>query len=85
MKLRLISQNKATNILPTSLYRTYITYGFLKLKSVKEKSVSTDDCVQYHVIKVNSDLLNDELVKSSIYQHNTHKSTVGGTLIDLNE
>lgn len=65
VKLRLISQNQGTNLLSTSLYRTYIIYDFFKLRSVKKKSVSTDDHVQYHVMKVNSDLLNDELVKSS--------------------
>lgn len=65
MKLRLISQNKGTNLLPTGLYRTHSIYDFFKLRSVKKKSVSTDDRVQYHVVKINSDLLNDELVKSS--------------------
>lgn len=65
MKLRLISQNKGTNLLSTSLYRTHSIYDFFKLRSVKKKSVSTDDRVQYHVVKINSDLLNDELVKSS--------------------
>lgn len=65
VKLRLISQNKGTNLLSTSLYRTHSIYDFFKLRSVKKKSVSTDDRVQYHVVKMNSDLLNDELVKSS--------------------
>lgn len=65
VKLRLISQSKGTNLLSTSLYRTHSVYDFFKLRSVKKKSVSTDDRVQYHVVKMNSDLLNDELVKSS--------------------
>ena len=62
MKLRLISQNKGTNLLSTSLYRTHSIYDFFKLRSVKKKSVSTDDRVQYHVVKINSDLLNDDLL-----------------------
>lgn len=62
MKLRLISQNKGTNLLSTSLYRTHSIYDFFKLRSVKNKSVSTDDRVQYHVVKINSDLLNDDLL-----------------------
>ena len=62
MKLRLISQNKATNLLSTSFYRTHSIYDFFKLRSVKKKSVSTDDRVQYHVVKINSDLLNDDLL-----------------------
>ena len=62
MKLRLISQNKGTNLLSTSLYRTHSIYDFFKLRSVKKKSVSTDDRVQYHVVKINSDLLKDDLL-----------------------
>ena len=65
VKLRLISQNKGTNLLSSSLYRTHSTYDFFKLRSVQKKSVSTDDHVQYHVVKINSDLLNDEFVKFS--------------------
>lgn len=65
VKLRLISQNKGTNLLSANLYRTHSIYDFFKLRSVKKKSVSTDDRVQYHVVKMNSDLLNDELVKFS--------------------
>lgn len=63
VKLRLINQNKGTNLLSTSLYRTHSIYDFFKLRSVKKKSVSTDDRVQCHVVRMNSDLLNDELVK----------------------
>lgn len=65
VKLRLISQKKGTNLLSSSLYRTHSIYDFFKLRSVKKKSVSTDDHVQYHVVKINSDLLNDQLVKFS--------------------
>ena len=62
MRLKLVSQNKETNLLSTSLYRTHSIYDFFKLRSVKKKSVSTDDRVQYHVVKINSDLLNDDLL-----------------------
>ena len=49
-------------------YRTHSIYDFLKLISVKKKkkkAVSTDDQVEYHVGKMNSDLFNDELVKKN--------------------
>lgn len=39
VKLRLISQNKGTNLLSTSLYRAHSIYDFFKLRSVKKKSV----------------------------------------------
>lgn len=65
VKLRLISQNKGTNLLSTSLYRTHGVYEFFKLRSVRKKSVSTGNRVQYHVMKMNSDILNDDLVKKN--------------------
>ena len=80
VKLRLISPNKGTNLLSTTLYGTYIICDFFKLQSVKKKSISADDHVQHHVMKVNPDFLNDELVfkKSSQvavpgWHHNEHQ------------
>jgi hypothetical protein len=65
VKLRLVFQNRGTDLLSTSLYRTHCIYDFVKLRSVQKKSVSTDDRVQYHQVKINSNLLNGKLVKTT--------------------
>lgn len=47
-KLKLVSQNKETNLLSTSLYRTHSIYDFLKLISVLKKGKQFQQTTMYN-------------------------------------
>ena len=50
MKLKLVSQNKATNLLSTSFYRTHSIYDFLKLISVLKKGTQFHQMTMYNTM-----------------------------------
>ena len=50
MKLKLVSQNKATNLLCTSFYRTHSIYDFLKLISVLKKGMQFHQMTMYNTM-----------------------------------
>ena len=50
MRLKLVSQNKETNLLSTSLYRTHSIYDFLKLISVLKKGTQFHQMTMYNTM-----------------------------------